>query len=61
MAVAFLVLTSDHVFFVWQGYFERELNKEHIVLDPELGVDPEAPAPRDMVDLEVSLQLKLKH
>ena len=35
-------------------YFEREINKDEIpVLDT--GESPEAPPPREMIDLEVSL------
>lgn len=36
-----------------QGFFERELKKSDIVAHEPTGIE-ESPAPRDIVDLEVS-------
>ena len=34
------------------GYFDKEMKKEGLEI-PNPDINPEAPAPRDMVDLEV--------
>ena len=45
-----IIIISQH--FNITGYFEKEIKKEGIKVQ-NLDINPEAPAPRDMVDLEV--------
>ena len=47
-----------HMYVFFSGFLEKEIKKDGIPM-LDTGDNPDAPAPREMIDLEVCLQLKL--
>ena len=48
----FIMFTHYCNTFLLIGYFDKEIKKEGLTVNT-LDINPEAPAPRDMIDLEV--------
>lgn len=47
--------TLNHIFFLSIGFLEKEIKKDGIPM-LDTGDNPDAPAPREMIDLEVGLK-----
>lgn len=49
-------MTVKHLYFVYVGFLEKEIKKDGIPM-LDTGDNPDAPVPREMIDLEVCVSV----